>query len=357
MTAPARPDVRPHVAPSSIWVLIAALAALGAALNLRAASYDAVTTSGRPPLVLMLAIFFVAEICVVHITLHRQAHTCSLSEIPIVVGLVFLAPVELLSLRLLGSAIALFVIRRQSVTKALFNLAYFSVEVALAVLVYRALLDDASPIGPRGWFAATAGSFAAVAVGAVAIMLAMAIVERTPVRRPSLAIEGAAIVTTFLSVDLGLVAVATMSSSSSSSWLLVLAAVIIFLAYRFHADLRQRVHGLSSLYDASRAISTSLSGGDVSVGVLEQARTLLRAEQAELLIEADPHGHAVRIVHSATGTTSSEGIDAGTLLTTRLGALAGAGSRIVPASSADDGLGLRTSVIAAVEFDRRRATL
>src|SRR4051794_5304936 len=357
MTAPARPDVRPHVAPSSIWVLIAALAALGAALNLRAASYDAVTTSGRPPLVLMLAIFFVAEICVVHITLHRQAHTCSLSEIPIVVGLVFLAPVELLSLRLLGSAIALFVIRRQSVTKALFNLAYFSVEVALAVLVYRALLDDASPIGPRGWFAATAGSFAAVAVGAVAIMLAMAIVERTPVRRPSLAIEGAAIVTTFLSVDLGLVAVATMSSSSASGWLLLLAAVIIFLAYRFHADLRQRVHGLSSLYDASRAISTTLDGGDVSVGVLEQARTLLRAELAELVVE-DGRNHAVRVVSSAASTSSTEGAEEAAVLSARFDALDGARSRILAANDAvAGGLGTRTSVIAAVDFEHRRATL
>jgi len=351
-----------HVPASSIWVLTATLAALGAGLNYQASSYDAVTASGGPPIIILLATFVVAEICVVHITLHRQAHTCSLSEIPIVIGLVFLTPTGLLSLRLLGSGIALFVVRRQSVTKALFNLSWFSVEIGLAVLVYRSVLDDASPVGPRGWLAATSGAITAVAVGAVAIMLAMAIVERTPVRRPSLAIEGSAIVTTLLSVDLGLVAVATMSSSSATSWLLVLAAVIIFLAYRFHADLRQRVHGLSSLYDASRAISTSLSGDDVSVGVLEQARTLLRAEQAELLIESDRPRQAVRIVHSGTETTTaetttSEGPDERELLAARFAALGGARSRIVPKSDPDDSLGRRTSVIAVVEFEQRRATL
>src|SRR5688500_14289042 len=125
----------------------------------------------------MLATFFAAEICVVHVTLHRQAHTCSLSEIPVVIGLVYLAPFELLSLRLIGAPIALLVVRRQSPTKALFNLAYFSVEIGLAIVVYRSVLDDASPVSPRGWLAASAGTVAALAVGAVAIVLAMAIVE------------------------------------------------------------------------------------------------------------------------------------------------------------------------------------
>ena len=57
--------------------------------------------------------FLVAETFVVHVRFRRNTHTFSLNEIPLVLGLYFAAPAELLAGVVVGSGLALIVNRRR----------------------------------------------------------------------------------------------------------------------------------------------------------------------------------------------------------------------------------------------------
>src|SRR5687768_10562943 len=62
----------------------------------------------------MLVIGFgLAEVAVVHLVLSRNAHSISLAEVPMVFGLFFVSPLWFVAARVLGSAVALVVHRRQ----------------------------------------------------------------------------------------------------------------------------------------------------------------------------------------------------------------------------------------------------
>ena len=78
------------------------------------------------PWLALAALFYAAEILVVHFQFRREIHTFSLSEIPFVLGLLFATPVEFVLANVIGAALALVIHRRQAPIKLAFNVAQFA---------------------------------------------------------------------------------------------------------------------------------------------------------------------------------------------------------------------------------------
>ena len=131
--------------------LIAAAAAAAAVL------YYAVLAGLGPPDALAIPwwglalAFFLAEAFPVHVHLRSEAHSLSLSELALVLGLYAAPPGELLLAMLLGTGLALLVVRRQRPLKLAFNLASFAVATSLALLVFHGFLTLGDAYGPAGW--------------------------------------------------------------------------------------------------------------------------------------------------------------------------------------------------------------
>src|SRR6266571_973235 len=68
-------------------------------------------------------VFLLAEARVVHLHYRTEAHSLSLSELGLVLGLFFVSPSGLLLAQLCGAGVAVVVLRRQRPLKAIFNLA------------------------------------------------------------------------------------------------------------------------------------------------------------------------------------------------------------------------------------------
>jgi diguanylate cyclase (GGDEF)-like protein len=283
-----------------------------------------------------LAIFFlIAESCVVHVHVDRQAHTFSLSEIPIVLGLAYATPGGLLLGRLVGSFIALAAVRRQPPLKIAFNLAYFGLDVGLAVIITHLILGHEAPAGPWWWLAATVATICSLLLGSFVVSLVIAAAEGRKIRHPFRAVLGIGGVTTLISTDLGLITVAALAGGSSAGWLLGLGGVAMFGAYRAHARLRASNERLGEVYGFSRAVTSSLSEGAVPRTILEQTCALLRAGRAELVLAADDH-MAGRVVRLDSGEITIESGDvAGETLAKRLGVLRGETSMLVEAGIDD----------------------
>src|SRR3954470_19452634 len=140
---------------------------------------DVPTLSGavRLPWWLLAVGFAATEACVLHIQIKREAQTISISELPLVLGLFFASPVQLLAGRLVGTAAILVFYRRSSPLKTVWNLAAVTLQTAVAVTVFHLIAGAHAPTHPLTWVAAFAGTMAANSVSSLALALVVSIYE------------------------------------------------------------------------------------------------------------------------------------------------------------------------------------
>src|SRR5205807_10587104 len=118
---------------------------------------------------LVAALFYLAEGFVIHLHFRREAHTLTLNEYALVLGLLFISPDQLILAQLLGAFVALIVHRRQRPLKAIFNLAPFALTTCLALVVFHAIAHSPEVSGPRVWIGAMAAAVAASFAGVVLV--------------------------------------------------------------------------------------------------------------------------------------------------------------------------------------------
>ncbi len=268
-----------------LWPMTAAMVAVAAAMALLWLPGDA--TLGAPVRLewWVLAIAFaVTESAIIHIPVQRDAHTISMSEIPLILGLVFAAPPALLAGRLVGGALALVAYRRQPLTKVAFNTALFALETVTALAVYRAVLGAASPAGPAGWIAALAAVGVAIVVAAALVNLAIGLSRN---QRPLGETMRAFAAGLLISIGTGFIG----TLCSLIVWYDVRAAVVLagagamfFLLIRVYGSLSRRHDDLRAVYAFTSATSASSQVDDVLAVSLREATRLLRAEHAELVL-------------------------------------------------------------------------
>src|SRR5262249_48749264 len=120
--------------------------------------------------------FYVAEAWVVHLHFRKQAHTLSLAEIGIVLGLFFATPGGLLAAQLVGAGTALVVHRRPKPGKVAFNPAEQSLRWGLALMVFQWLVGP-DPSSLQTWAAALTAAAAAHIAGVLLVSAVIAVAE------------------------------------------------------------------------------------------------------------------------------------------------------------------------------------
>ena len=99
--------------------------------------------------------FAVTEISVVHVHFRRSSHTLTLGELPLVVGLLFCAPGEVMLAWVAGAALVLVFTPGRVAVRVAFNLAQLAVTAGIARAVFHALAGNDVALGPHVWIAAT----------------------------------------------------------------------------------------------------------------------------------------------------------------------------------------------------------
>src|SRR5690348_2517895 len=149
-----------------IWILDAALvvAALAATLLYAGRLPAPADASILVPWWALAAAFAGAEACAVHVRVRRSSHTFTLGEIPLVLGLAFARPADLIIGITLGSLLVLLRNREQTPTKIVFNVGQLSLGAVLAIVVAHALMPAGAATSPSAWLALLAGSLTSALV-------------------------------------------------------------------------------------------------------------------------------------------------------------------------------------------------
>jgi len=234
--------------------------------------------------------FAVADIKVIEVHFRRESHAFSLTEVPAVVGLFFLSPAEYLFALALGAGVALSFLR-QPALKVAFNVANYLFLATVAIVVFRAI--DVSTGAPSliDYLAAFAATTVATVLGAVNIATAITLSGGAPQYKklPDMLQFGALVAVANTSV--ALLAVTILWHSPGALWLLGIPILTLFLAYRAWVSEREKHERLELVYQSSRILQHSPELDVALLALLDHARTMFRAELAEVVLRSDDPTH------------------------------------------------------------------
>jgi diguanylate cyclase (GGDEF)-like protein len=227
----------------------------------------------------MALAFAATEAFVLHIQTRREAQTISFSEVPLVVGLFFAAPVAIVVGRVVASVVAMTGYRRTPPMKVCFNVALLTAETCLAIAVFNALAPAGGFPGPATWLAAYVATLLADLLAAASISVVLAAYDGGVDLR-SLLSDAGSLVVPLIGTTLALMAVLTLTASPTAGWLLAACGALVLLAFRSYASLAERHLNLERLYRFSESVSASPEAGDLLSNVLTEARDLLSCARA-----------------------------------------------------------------------------
>jgi len=250
----------------------------------------------------VLAVLWAAAIWA-PVSLHYRGNTYlfALEEVPLLIGLVFLSPSLLVLSCVCAQAFIFLILRKQALIKVAFNLASGGLSAAVSAIVFRQLLGAHSPASLEGWAAAVAALTAAGVTLALTLRVVAKLAGQTAERRTGVIQLATHAMLLVASMCLAIVVLDAIWFDTWATLPLVLVAFLIIVAYRGYARLSLRFASLQRLYDFSRALGTaSLEPSSMSLDVLKQVCTVMRARRAELIL-AEPAGIPRRITLDESG--------------------------------------------------------
>jgi diguanylate cyclase (GGDEF)-like protein len=242
----------------------------------------------------LAAAFAITEAWVVHFHFRRSSHSFSLGELPLVFGLLFLSPHELILASVLGSAVPLLLDREIPPVKVFFNVMQFTLGTCVALAVFELLAPTRDALATEVWFAALVAVFATALVADVAIGAAIGLSEGRLSMRKHL--EMLAINWGVASVNgcLALSAATVYAVSPTAALFLIVPAGMLIFAYRAYMSERRRHTELEFLHEATGALSRSPEIVPELEVLLERTRSAFRVEVAELVLFSAEYGPSLR---------------------------------------------------------------
>jgi diguanylate cyclase (GGDEF)-like protein len=228
--------------------------------------------------------FFLGERFVVHLHFRRSAHSFSLGDLPLVLGLLFASSSDLVIGGLIGTAAVLMFDRRLPVVKLAFNLAQFALSTCLAILIVHDLVGAEAAMGPQLWLAVFVATWVSAIVTVFLIGIAISLSEGALKVRTVGQMLSMDFVVTTTNTSLALAAAIIVDADARAIPLLLIPAVTVFLAYRAYLLERQRHERLEFLYEATRTLANSPEIVLALEGLLARSLDAFRAEVAEIVL-------------------------------------------------------------------------
>jgi diguanylate cyclase (GGDEF)-like protein len=226
-------------------------------------------------------LFGLTGVFVFHVELKGEAQPFSLSEVPLVLGLFFATPEQLLLARLVGEAVVLLVHERQGPVKLTFNLSLFLAETVVALTVFRAIIGGLTVGHAAAWLVA----LAAAAAGSLTGLVTLWVVVRWHGGRLEVhKLLGAMAITTVCNTALASVAAVLLVTVPLAALPLLIVVAVVVAAYRGYTGLACRYAGLDMLYQFTRVTSSAMQPRETLASVLDEARRLLRADYAAVTL-------------------------------------------------------------------------
>ena len=305
--APAQPRTHLIAINAFTATLLVATAALFFAGSLNSAAPIRVLIPQPEMFAVLCVLWAGASLAPVALHYRGNSYDFVLDAAPMLMGLVFLSPGLFILCIVSAEAFVRLVVHRQPPFKVAFNVASVGLSATVAVIIFRGILGSSSPVGLRGWPAAAAALCAFAIVLSANLWVVIKLAGQTTERRTGSYFVTQAMLTA-ASVCLAFVVLDTAWFNVWAIMPLLLVGGLIIVAYRGYSRLGLRFASLERLYDFSRTLgAATLEPSSMSLEVLQQVCTVMRARRAELVL-AEPSGIPRRISLGEHGPSGVEPI-------------------------------------------------
>ena len=234
----------------------------------------------------VIAILYAFVLCIdIIVMVRRQAQSLLLTEVPLVLGLMFASPIELFIGRLIGGLFAQLVYRKQyrEPLKLAFNLSWV-LEVFIAAALFRLVMNGNAVGDWRSWVAAYAGCMFVAVLGAFVVSVVISYVEGTQAQWPFKHLLAQATTQALIMTTLAVVCAQALFGNKWTAVPLVGLGAVVWIAYRAYGVLHERHMSLERLYRFSQVVSNTPEVTEVLQRILEQAKEVLQADFARITI-------------------------------------------------------------------------
>jgi diguanylate cyclase (GGDEF)-like protein len=242
-----------------------------------------------------IALIGLGAVALLRVVIRRQGIVTSSAEIPLLLGLYYLSPLELILVRV-AAGLAVQWFRRTGTHRMWFNVAGFGAGAACAnVVVYTFGLGHITEV--RTWLVLGGAVLAYVVVISSSVHGVILLVQGAVHLRQVLKSIAFGIVVASINIVLGLIMLLTLSASPWGVVLLACFAVAVGAVYRAYSQFLRQHESLTEMHALSRAIGAATYDGTLPDALLTRTRALLQTESATLWLPS--HGRYPELLLSA----------------------------------------------------------
>ena len=266
-------------------VLLLGVSLVGAALVIILASGKQPGVLNPPfhiPWWLLAPLYVLVTKLSVDFEFRKETRSIVLTQLPVALGLVFVAPFAHLAARLVASTVDA-ALRRNPLHKTAFNIGFDAMEVALTTAAVVAIGRAQTP-GPRLWSGLLLGLLASEVLGHIGLSGVMRMLGFPTNRLDFFRTLGFALISASVFASLAVVAVTAMWTERLVSVVILLLAGGLTVAYRGHRRLFAQQRTTEALYDFVKDLGPLRIDAEETREVLEQVRGLLHARHLDLAL-------------------------------------------------------------------------
>ncbi len=244
----------------------------------------------------LLVGFFIAEWLVIRMRFGRRIHTFSLIAVPLAVGLLTVAPVELLAATSMAAVAFAGSRRREPLVMLVLLISRRLLEAATAVAVYALANHSGDAFGPTGWLVVLAAVVLADVVGHLLFSTSSWIQGIESSAGDTLEAYGFGVFVTLLNGSLGMLVAEALAVAPRAALFAVIPALALFAGYRAYAASRHERGRLKALYEATRDLHGSPQLEMSLAAAASHARDMFEAEFCEIVLELGPERSGFRTI-------------------------------------------------------------
>ena len=243
--------------------------------------------------------FALAEFSVFRFIFRRESLAFSLSEIPLALSLVYLAPGAAMTARVVGAMAVILIIRRPPAYKVAFNTGMLLFEVAVAVLVFQGIVDLWGNGGSHYVVAAIVSLIVCGVVSSIIVSLAISQFEGNLLSRIASELRVAWWLFLVNSTLAGMV----LALALISPYLVLVALIpvgLLWFIIKAYGALDQRLRDLDAVHGFTGQVGRSLDPDEIMRAAALETAEVLRTDGTAVIVFDERNGATLK-VHGVLG--------------------------------------------------------
>jgi diguanylate cyclase (GGDEF)-like protein len=244
---------------------------------------DSAFASANVPAAWVLLVFMACELYPLDFKARQHQFQIVIETVPLVIGLVYLPPLELIAIRVFAVGLVQAIVRGEPLVKLVYNTASIGVATFAATLAFEALAPTRIGPHPEAWPAIFAGVLAIEITSGVLLILVLLLAGAGSEIRRTVNVFAAQLMISIVMTFLGVITAAAVGYDSATIWAISVFVGLTIAGSQTYHRVSERAAALDRLYVVARELGPIANDPSDLAPALTQLRQVIQATSLELV--------------------------------------------------------------------------